>query len=185
MVFFVNSSDYVVHIEIYYWCAPLKHTWWCHQMETISTLLAIWTGNSPVPGEFPTQRPVMRSFDVFFDLRLNKWLSKQSWGWWFEMLSCPLWHCNVAFIHEHLFLFFLFQVSPNPIEYHGLNGIRTLINNCINIFVWNVFTHPCFKFSGSAIVVRVWVSHCLIWVITYPCHNINDGLLLLLLGHHI
>ena len=35
------------------------------------------------PGEFPTQRPVTRSFDVFFDLRLNKRLSKQSWGWWF------------------------------------------------------------------------------------------------------
>ena len=29
------------------------------------------------PGEFPTQRPVTRSFDVFFDLRLNKRLSKQ------------------------------------------------------------------------------------------------------------
>ena len=43
------------------------------------------------PGEFPTQRPVTRSFDVFFDLRLNKQLSKQPWGWWFETLSCPLW----------------------------------------------------------------------------------------------
>ena len=30
------------------------------------------------PGEFPTQRPVTRSFDVYFDLRLNKRLSKQS-----------------------------------------------------------------------------------------------------------
>ena len=48
------------------------------------------------PGEFPPQRPVTRSFDVFFDLRLNKRLSKQSWGWWFETLSCPLWrHGNV------------------------------------------------------------------------------------------
>ena len=47
------------------------------------------------PGEFPTQRPVTRSFDAFFDLRLNKRLSKQPWGWWFETLSCPLWrHCN-------------------------------------------------------------------------------------------
>ena len=38
-----------------------------------------------------------RSFDVFFDLRLNKRLSKQSWSWWFETRpSCPLWrHCNV------------------------------------------------------------------------------------------
>ena len=34
-------------------------------------------------------------FDVFFDLRLNKRLSKHSWGWWFETLSRPLWrHCN-------------------------------------------------------------------------------------------
>ena len=48
-------------------------------------------GNSPVPGEFLTQRPVTRSFDVFFDLRLNKRLSKQSWGWWFETLSRSLW----------------------------------------------------------------------------------------------
>ena len=69
-------------------------------METFSALLAICVGNSPVPGEFPGQRPVTRSVDVFFDLRLNKRLSKQSWGWWFETLSRPLWrHCNVyAFI---------------------------------------------------------------------------------------
>ena len=57
--------------------------WWRHQMETFSALLAICAGNSPVPGEFPAQRPVTRSFDVLFDLRLNKRLSKQSWGWWF------------------------------------------------------------------------------------------------------
>ena len=41
-------------------------------------------------GQLPTQRPVTWSFDVFFDLRLNKRLSKQSWGWWFETLSRPL-----------------------------------------------------------------------------------------------
>ena len=46
--------------------------------ETFSALLAICAGNSPVTGEFPPQRPVRRSFDVFFDLRLNKRLSKQS-----------------------------------------------------------------------------------------------------------
>ena len=59
-------------------------------MDTFSALLAICAGNSPVPGEFPTQRPVTRSFDVFFDLRPNKRLSKQSWGWRFETLSHPL-----------------------------------------------------------------------------------------------
>ena len=43
------------------------------------------------PGEFPTQRPVTRSFDVLFDLRLNKRLSKEPWGWWFETPSWSLW----------------------------------------------------------------------------------------------
>ena len=46
-------------------------------METFSALLVICAGNLPDPGEFPAQRPVTRSFDVFFDLRLNKRLSKQ------------------------------------------------------------------------------------------------------------
>ena len=74
-------------------CQP----WWRHQMETFSALLALYAGNSPVPGEFPTQRPVTRSFDVYFDLRPNGRLSKQSWGWWFETASCPLWrHRNVG-----------------------------------------------------------------------------------------
>ena len=46
-------------------------------METFSALLAICAGNSPVPDELPTQKPVTRNFDVFFDPRLNKRLSKQ------------------------------------------------------------------------------------------------------------
>ena len=69
-----------------------------HQMEAFSALLAICAGNSPVTGEFPAQRPETRRFAVFFDLRLNKRLSKQSRGWWFETPSCSLWrHCNVSF----------------------------------------------------------------------------------------
>ena len=43
------------------------------------------------PGEFPAQMPVARSFDVFFDLCLNKRWSKLSWGWWCETLSRSLW----------------------------------------------------------------------------------------------
>ena len=46
-------------------------------METFSALLAICAGNSLVPDEFPIQRPVTQSFDVYFDLRPDKWLSKQ------------------------------------------------------------------------------------------------------------
>ena len=73
------------------WWITADRTWWRHQMETFCALLAICAGNSPVAGEFLAQRPVTRSFDVFFDLCLNKRLSKQSWGWWFETLSRPLW----------------------------------------------------------------------------------------------
>ena len=79
--------------------------WWRHQMETFPALLALCVGNSPVTGEFPIQKPVTWSFDVFFDLRLNKRLTKQWWGWWFETPSRPLLrHCNV--IDAILFLLF-------------------------------------------------------------------------------
>ena len=85
-----HFSSSVIHGSV------VSVSWWRHQMEPFSALLAICAGNSPVPGEFPAQRPVTHSFDVFFDLRLNKRLSKQSWGWWFETLSRPLWrHRNV------------------------------------------------------------------------------------------
>ena len=65
--------------------------WWCHQMETFSVLLAICAGNSPVPGEFPTQRPVTRSFDVFFYLRpINGWVDNRKAGD-LRWPSSPLW----------------------------------------------------------------------------------------------
>ena len=70
--------------------------WWRHRMETFSVLLALCA----VTGGFPSQRPVTRSFDVFFDLHLNKRLSKQSRLWWFEMPSYSLWcHCNGGMGH--------------------------------------------------------------------------------------
>ena len=50
-------------------------------METFSELLARCAGNSPVTGEFPTQRPVTQSFDIFFDLHLNKgWINNREAG---------------------------------------------------------------------------------------------------------
>ena len=38
----------------------------------IYALLALSEGNSPITGEFPAQRPMTRSFDVFFDLRIEE-----------------------------------------------------------------------------------------------------------------
>ena len=69
--------------------------WWRHQMESFSTLLALCVGNSMVTGEFPTQRPVTRSFDVYSDLCLNKRLCEQSRDCWFDSPSRSLWrHSN-------------------------------------------------------------------------------------------
>ena len=91
-------DDTTVWLQVWMTVVLWMYPWWRHQMETFSALLAIRAGNSPVPGEFPALRPVTRSLDVFlFYLRLNKRLSKQSWGWWFEPLSHPLWrHRNVT-----------------------------------------------------------------------------------------
>ena len=64
---------------------------WCHENGNIFRV----TGH--LCGEFTGDgRPVTWSFDEFFELHLNKRLSKQLWGWSFEIPSHPLWcHCNV------------------------------------------------------------------------------------------
>ena len=110
-------------------------TWWRHQMERFSAQLAICAGNSPVPGEFPTQRPVTRSFDVYFDLRPNKRLSKQSWGWWFETLSCPLWrHRNELDAHS---LSWEWQIYSNIYSYHSAKRV-----NFKNTSLWSAVPVP-------------------------------------------
>ena len=55
-------------------------SWRRHQLETFSALLALCVGNSPVTGEFPARRPVTRSFDVSFDMCLNKWVNNLDAG---------------------------------------------------------------------------------------------------------
>ena len=79
----------------------LKVSWWRHQIETFSALLPLCEGNPPFTGGFPSQRPVTRSFDVFFNLRLNKGLNKHSGCRWFETPSRSLWPlCNDGLYHR-------------------------------------------------------------------------------------
>ena len=132
-------------------------TWWRHQMETFSTLLAICAGNSPVIGEFPAQRPVTRSFDVLIDLCPNKRLNKRWWGWWFETPSCPLWrHCYgyIVWVYFHTcnsyvnykFATYLsISVPPNfhPVDmyivfFHNNNQLWKSLSSsvCCNMFAW-------------------------------------------------
>ena len=84
-------------------------TWWRHQTETFSAL--------PVTGEFPAQTPVTRRFDVFFDLCLNKRLSKQWWGWWFETPLRSFWrHYNEAIIRSY--------TDPAHWYLHSSSGVK-------------------------------------------------------------
>ena len=116
--------------------------------ETFSALLAICAGNSPVPGDFPTQRPVTRSFDVFFHLRLNKRLSKQWWGWWFETLSRPFWrHRNGLHVCHQMSLvnptpgsYRASLISHNPSENYICRMPRWLWRCCCQTLVFNPVT---------------------------------------------
>ena len=98
------SCEFNWKVHIWYLDVPTllivfepKHSMMTSSNGNIFRVTGIWAGNSPVPGEFTALRPVTRSFDVFFDLRL----SKQSWGWWFQTLSRPLWcHRNALTIQS-------------------------------------------------------------------------------------
>ena len=134
------------------------------------------------PVEFPTQRPVTRSFDVFFDLRLNKWCSKQPWGWWIETLSCSLWrHCNgqrhaKTTAQRHPNVHTPSQALTccwSPFYKHGLTLIPAWISNYIHYKVWDEFISPFPNFNSVAVEVWEWISnfvpHFTGHVITYLC----------------
>ena len=90
-----------------------------------SALLALCAGNSPVPGEFPAQRPVTRSFDVFFDLNPIKRLSKQSLRWWFETPSGSL--CR----HSNDHAVGVAPLAPSPNEMQKMITEKLVL--CLNI----------------------------------------------------
>ena len=106
---------------------------------------SIFRVTGPFCGEFTghrsAQSPVTRSFDVFFDLRLNKRLSKQSWGWWFETPSHPLWrHCNVLWNVRRIVIIkiqiagaiqLIFWLLPWLLKSSVLNALAEHINKII------------------------------------------------------
>ena len=92
---------------------PWTFLCWRHQMQAFSALLALCAGNSPTTGEFPSLGPVMRSFDVFFDLRLKKRLGNQSRRRWFETPSRSLWcHCNVTAVDLYVLRYMHHEKMP-------------------------------------------------------------------------
>ena len=115
-------------------------SWWCSQMETFFVLLALCEGNPLVNGGFPSLRPVMWSFDVFFDLCLNKWLSKQLRWRWFETPPCSLWrHSNDFYWGSLQNLLRALKIShgqglsPAPPQKYWLRGVWSVYVSAIHI----------------------------------------------------
>ena len=84
-----------------------KITQWCSFFLSIVYNPFLYCANPPMTVGFPQQRPVTLSFDVFFDLRLNKRLSKQSRHRWFETPSRSLLrHCNYTVLRNDFGMMF-------------------------------------------------------------------------------
>ena len=145
--------------------------WWRHQMETTSALLAICAGNSPVSGEFPAQRPVTQSFDVFFDLGLNNRLSKHWRGWWFETPSRPLWRqCNGAAPRQRLYV--TSAESPNvPILHYvsRIYGYLYIYKTYVNL-IWNLYLFLLIKLCLSLSLRKIQTLE-LPWCQISFCHH--------------
>ena len=105
-------------------------------METFPALLALYVGNPPVTGRFTSQRPVTRSFDVFFDLRLNKRLIERPRCQWFETPSRSLLrHCNgkqLAFWRHQTIVWTNADWLPIGVFFRRM--IQWNLNRYINIF---------------------------------------------------
>ena len=80
-----------------------------------------FTGNRWIPHTKASDAELWCFF--FICTRIDGWLRKQWWGWWFETLSCPLWrHCNEGFYWNYhpLFWFSLLTKSLVPCEFFNM-----------------------------------------------------------------
>ena len=154
--------------------APLwthhPRTWWRHQMKTFSALRDLCVGNSPVTGEFPAQRPMTRSFDVFYDLRPNRRFSKQPWVWWFETPSRPLWrHCDGFTTSRNLIW------RARQVEWTPHSGINWLVGLCLNS-LWK-FSQVCIGLIQAYLkpfTLRIYLTlWSKLWFSSLHCSNIH------------
>ena len=108
-------------------------SWWRHQMETFPELLALCEGNPPVTGGFPWQRPVTRSFDVFFDWTLNKRWCTHSKRWWSETPSRLLWrHCKDTGIPGFRVPVVAFYDSNLHLHVYKLSSLTSIMVWCLS-----------------------------------------------------
>ena len=132
---FRSQSPVMCNLDVFFGVSLIKYTkkqlpvlWDAKTLITAlkDWLLALCVGNSPVTGEIPKQTPVMRNFGIFFDLRLNKRLNKQSLGWWFETPSRSLRrHCNARIKNAVSVIIENLRIMPRINEIHHVLIITT------------------------------------------------------------
>ena len=135
-----------------WWRGVNVSTWRPHQMETFSALLAFFEGNSPVTGEFHSRRPVTRSCDVFFDLRLNKRLSNPTRRWWLETPSRSLWrHCNEELVWSSSNQIMTYRLSITKLLSLPGNAFESVICKISAVLfrIQRVTWQPLFHIAGS------------------------------------
>ena len=140
-----SCYQFILIIRCHVWIPYVEHRFkWQTYYLQIGCVVGDQENNGFIHGEFPSQRPMTRGFDVFFNLRLNKRLSKQSWGWWFEMSSPSLWrHCNaidiLLILQEHFSSFLIVPCRYSPdFFYHNTftyttpwwDGYKFQVINC-------------------------------------------------------
>ena len=159
---------------------PLRY--WDHIMTSSNhfLFLALCQGNPPVTGGFPSQRPVTRSFDVYFDLRLNIRLCKQSRRRWFETSSRSLWrHCN-KIVNLDLSYSIAIKCKLNYCLQqfdHFANGIISINRNTKHHFGIILF-HGHFTKDEHRLGCRKVIRSVdfFLYIITHPCPYFSGGL---------
>ena len=157
----------------------LGKSWWRHEMETFSALLALCAGNSSVTGEFPAQRPVTRNFGVLFDLRLDKRLSKESWVWCLGRPSRLSWrHCNVLTCDD--------DTHREPFLGHRRGGVvvigRHMVANwkkkIIDKFIHHNWELWCLKLPTTALFIQQLILESIKTEKTNiaPCYSVRGTL---------
>ena len=141
--------------------------WWLHQMETFPASLALCAGNSAAIGEFPSQTPVTRSFDVLYALCLNKQLGKQSRRRWLETPSRSLWHQyhGVIFWHTNLVNVFFSRIYYVVLFRHLYRSTVNRVYLCINIDIpWTADK-----------LLALWRIYIYIYIYIYISKNVFTG----------
>ena len=125
--------------------------WWIHRRhdDAIKRKHFRVTG----PCKFPAQRPVTRSFRVFFDLHPTKRLSKQSWGWWFETLSRPLWRHSNGLIRNHDNRIDLEVTMSNPVNPVPADGLAP---SCTRTSTSIVMIEFAFRINTDRYISKHW-----------------------------